>query len=81
VAIVKSMDAIALFVNGESVGSSADTTSYDDGALHRIALGVLRHDALERHFPGDMDDFNLYDRVLSQDEIAWLAGRTSPFDK
>jgi hypothetical protein len=28
-----------------------------------------------------MDDFRIYDRVLSDAEIAGLAGRTNPFDK
>ncbi len=81
VAIVKSLDVITLFVNGESMGSQADTTAYDDGALHRITLGVLKHDNLIRYFPGAIDDFSLYSRALSQDEIAWLAGRTDPFDE
>jgi hypothetical protein len=28
-----------------------------------------------------MDDVQVYDRALSQEEIAWLAGQTQPFDK
>jgi hypothetical protein len=35
----------------------------------------------DRVFPGSLDDVRIYDRVLTQEEIAWLAGRTKPFDK
>jgi Concanavalin A-like lectin/glucanases superfamily/F5/8 type C domain len=35
----------------------------------------------DRYFTGMIDDVRLYDRVLSQEQIAWLAGRTQPFDK
>jgi hypothetical protein len=34
-----------------------------------------------RYFTGMIDDVHIYDRELSQEEIAWLAGRTQPFDK
>jgi hypothetical protein len=34
-----------------------------------------------RFFSGLTDDARIYDRVLSPEEIAWLAGRTVPFDK
>jgi len=30
---------------------------------------------------GQIDDVRIYERVLSQEEISWLAGRTQPFDK
>ncbi|MBL7185385.1 MAG: hypothetical protein ISS70_03600 [Phycisphaerae bacterium] len=33
------------------------------------------------NFHGLMDDFQIYSRALSHAEIAWLAGRTKPFDK
>jgi len=35
----------------------------------------------DRVFPGSLDDVRIYDRVLTQEEIAWLSGRTKPFDK
>jgi hypothetical protein len=34
-----------------------------------------------RHFQGMIDDVRIYNRVLTPAEIAWLAGRTEPFDK
>jgi len=35
----------------------------------------------DRYFIGSIDDVSIYDRVLSAEEVAWLAGRTVPFDK
>jgi len=32
-------------------------------------------------FNGAIDEVRIYDRALTQEEIAWLAGRTQPFDK
>ncbi|MHC4230422.1 MAG: LamG-like jellyroll fold domain-containing protein, partial [Planctomycetota bacterium] len=34
-----------------------------------------------RYFPGTIDDVRIYDRVLTEEEIGWLAGRTKPYDK
>jgi len=33
-----------------------------------------------RYFPGALDEVRIYDSVLTEEEIAWLAGRTLPFD-
>ncbi|MBL7187719.1 MAG: discoidin domain-containing protein [Phycisphaerae bacterium] len=35
----------------------------------------------DRYFDGSLDDVRIYNRVLSKEEIAWLAGWTEPFDK
>jgi hypothetical protein len=32
-------------------------------------------------FPGDVDEAVIYDSVLSDEEIAWLAGRRAPMHK
>jgi hypothetical protein len=45
-----------------------------------MAIGY-RATAAARYFFGAIDEVRLYDRVLSQDEIAGLAARTEPFDK
>ena len=34
-----------------------------------------------RFFPGSIDEVRIYDRALSAAEVAWLAGRSAPFDK
>ena len=79
VAAIKTATSMSLFVNGLLIGSVEDATQYE--TLQRITLGVLKHDNLQRFFPGEFDEVYLYSRALSQDEIAWLAGRTAPFDK
>ena len=45
-----------------------------------MAIGY-RATAAARYFFGAIDEVRLYDRVLSPGEIAWLGGRTEPFDK
>jgi len=34
----------------------------------------------DRYFIGQIDEVSVYERALSQAEIAWLAGKTAPFD-
>ncbi|MCH7921091.1 MAG: hypothetical protein IIC50_24370 [Planctomycetes bacterium] len=34
-----------------------------------------------RYFLGSLDEVRIYDRHLSAAEVAWLAGRTAPFDR
>jgi len=43
-----------------------------------ITFCVFKHDSLQRQFDGAIDDACLYDRVLSQGEIASLMGKTAP---
>jgi hypothetical protein len=80
VAIVKSEEAITMYVNGDLAGTEPNTVQFTQ-ALPRMTLGVLKHDSLSRYFPGAIDDVYLYNRVLSQAEIAWLAGRRATFDQ
>ena len=77
--MVKSEASLALYVDGELVGSAADDVAFD-AVLDKIAMGVLKDDNLARYFPGAIDEAYLYSRVLSEGEIAWLAGRRAPFD-
>jgi hypothetical protein len=35
----------------------------------------------DRFFIGQIDDVRIYDRALTQEEVAWLAGRATAFDK
>jgi hypothetical protein len=79
-AVVKSADTVTLYINGVPAGSAANTVPFGQ-TLQRLAMGVLKHDNLTRYFPGAIDEVYLYGRVLSEAEIAWLAGRTKPFDK
>jgi len=79
VAAVKTDTSMSLFINGHFIGAVDDNTQYE--TLQRITLGVLKHDNLQRYFPGDLDEVYLYGRALSQEEILWLAGRTTPLVK
>jgi len=78
--MVKSADTMTLYVNGQQVGLAADNTQFDQ-ALPWITLGVLTRNQLSRYFPGAIDDVRIFDRALSQEEVAGLAGMTLPFDK
>jgi hypothetical protein len=80
-AVVKSNDTITLFINGLAVASQADENALG-GALTEICIGVLsptRDEDERRYFPGAIDEVYLYSRALAQGEVAWLAGRTTPF--
>jgi hypothetical protein len=78
--MVKSAETVTLYVNGQAVISAANNTQFNQ-PLATLVMGVLRHNSLSRYFPGALDEVYIYNRVLSDAEIAWLAGRTKPFDK
>jgi len=86
---------IAVTVQPNSVYSSGidlwldgqiDTTSNSDpDPWHPIAdfdvkMGISYNES-GREFTGSIDDVRIYDRVLTAEEIAWLAGRNQPFDR
>ncbi len=79
-AIVKTADSTILYVNGVSAASGANEDAFG-APLQNLAIGVLKHDNLQRFFPGAIDEVYLYSRALSQAEIASLAGRANPFDQ
>jgi len=69
-AMVKSVDTIKLYINGEEVGSAADTSEFNPGDTFGIALGILDNERdPQRHFPGAIDDVRIYGRPMSQEEI------------
>jgi len=71
-AMVKSVDTIALYINGELVDSAADTSEFNPGDTFGIALGILDHEragADKRLLLGAMDDVRIYNRPMSQEEI------------
>jgi hypothetical protein len=77
--IVRTTQTMTLYINGEVAGTADSNTEFDQ-ALQNVTIGVLKHDNLTRYFPGAIDEVYLYGRALSHGEIAWLAGRTNPFD-
>ncbi len=88
-AIVKSAESTTLYINGVPAGTMASAAQFDQ-PLTKIALGLLKtlpdtNDPVAapdgRYFPGAIDEVYLYGRVLSDAEIAGLAGRTAAYDK
>jgi hypothetical protein len=58
---------------------TTDPDPYDIVADLDVRIGS-RPAADDRFYMGDIDEVRIYDRVLSPAEIAYLAGRTQPFD-
>ena len=68
--MVKSVDTITLYINGEQLDSTTDTSVYTPGDAFGVALGCLDDErGLARMFPGAMDDIRIYNRPMSQEEI------------
>jgi hypothetical protein len=70
-----------LYLDGQpdSVFSGSDNI-YNLTADADVNIG-RRASHEDRYLIGSIDDVRIYDRVLSQEEIALLAGRIEPFDK
>ncbi len=58
---------------------TTDPDPYDITAGNDACIGC-RASVHDRLFLGQIDELYIYNRVLSQAEIAYLAGRTQPFD-
>jgi len=76
-----SYPAVRLYLDGND--DSQTTTDPDTfNIVANIDVNIGRRGTNnDRVFSGSLDEVRIYERVLSQDEIAWLAGRTKPFDK
>ncbi len=68
VAIVKTLDAMILYINGKEVATAADNTQFDQTTL-MLTISALRDDNPIRLVTGAMDDLQLYDRDLSAQEV------------
>ncbi len=73
---------VILYLNGAD--DTRPTTDADPvfnlTAAEDVRIGS-RPASSDRLFIGQIDDVRIYDRALTPEEIAWLAGRTLPFDK
>jgi hypothetical protein len=78
-AAVKSADRMALYVDGQQVGAQTDNTQFDQPTM--AVLGRIDSSRTERQFLGAMDDVRIYSRALSHNEVAHLAGKTTPFQQ
>ncbi|MCH8219584.1 MAG: LamG domain-containing protein, partial [Planctomycetes bacterium] len=70
-----------LYVDGR-----ADSTFSGSGNIYNLtaeaSVSIGRRASHEdRYFFGSIDEVAIYDRHLSAAEVAWLAGRTAPFDR
>jgi hypothetical protein len=81
VAITVSPTEWALWLDGFKEASRTLATpqslTLGDGMIGAWLNGA----SMERGFTGAIDDARFYDRALSQEELAFLAGVTEPFDK
>jgi len=72
---------VILWLEGiDDTRPSTDPEAFNLTADQDVRIGS-RPASNDRFFMGQIDDVRIYERALSQEEIAWLAGRTQPFDK
>jgi hypothetical protein len=72
---------VKLYLDGlNDSQTTADPDTFNIVANIDVNIG-RRGTHSDRVFPGSLDEVRIYDRVLTQEEIAWLAGKTKPFDK
>jgi hypothetical protein len=63
---------VAVYVDGVIVGSQANTAAWSWPAGQQIELG-RSHDTYWQEYNGQMDDFRIYNRILTDTEIATIA--------
>jgi hypothetical protein len=72
---------VILYVDGiDDTRATVDPELFNLTADQDVRIGS-RPSSNDRFFMGLIDDVRIYDRALTREEVAWLAGRTEPFDK
>lgn len=72
---------VQIYIDGQNdTQESTGPDAFDIVADWDVTLGY-RPSQQDRFLNGQIDDVRIYDRSLSQEETAWLAGRTQPFDE
>jgi hypothetical protein len=72
---------VILYVDGiDDTRATSDPELFNLTADQDVRIGS-RPSSNDRFFMGLIDDVHIYDRALTREEVAWLAGRTKPFDK
>jgi hypothetical protein len=64
--------SVTVYVDGAQVGNEANTSAWSWDANQQIELG-RSHDPYWQAYNGEMDDFRIYSRVLTDTEIATIA--------
>ena len=72
---------VRLYVNGTQAGRGSGTNSLNTQQYKAIGAGATNSPQGNYFFVGMIDDVRVYSRVLSDAEVAGLAGLTQPFDK
>jgi len=76
-AAVKTASEMILYVDGQQVGTQPDSSQFE-GPLGEIWLGTLDQ-RVDRMLPGAIDDLRIYNRALSEQEIATIMeGEANP---
>jgi hypothetical protein len=70
-----------LYIDGQADTTfSGSDNVYNVTADADVSIGRrASHD--DRYFQGSIDEVRIYDRALTAEDVAWLAGRVNPFDK
>jgi hypothetical protein len=73
---------VTLYIDGQddTRTSTGSTNPLDMAAGYDVTI-ARRHSGGSRWLAALIDDVRLYDRVLTEEEIASLAGKTKPYDK
>ncbi len=72
---------VILYLDGnDDTRPTTDPDVFNITAAEDVSIG-RRPASNDRFFLGQIDDVRIYDRALTQEEVAWLAGRIEPFDK
>ena len=71
---------VRMYVGGVEVGEPQTGFSFGTNKDLPITIGAVQENG-GNPFSGMLDEFRFYDDALSPTEIAWLSGRTEPFDK
>ena len=72
---------IAYFLDGLAMDSDPGKSNVQDLSTSGDRVFIGSRVTQTSSFPGNVDDAVIYNRVLSPEEILWIAGRTSPVDR
>jgi len=72
---------VILYLDGaDDTRPTTDPDAFNLTAAEDVSIG-RRPASNDRFFMGQIDEVRIYSRALTQEEIAWLSGRTKPFDR
>ncbi len=71
-------DIQKIYADGVEVVSSPERNAALVDRVGNLRFGIV---ATANWFNGLIDEVRIYDRALSEGEVAWFGGRTEPFDK